>query len=121
MFSLSEDIHEFSQMIGSIVDANPMDQDPLENELLSYSGDDEQIITSFEVMKEVMDAFKVFCDKVEMAWKIQEIPHTLRQRLITLDQLNQERYQKLYLMIQKHAEEMKSLKLKDIPESMRRA
>ena len=84
---------------------NEEDNDPLTQELAS--ADTEEQETAFMVMQELMDKFKDFCDSCERAWKVQEIPAALRQRLISIDQHNQERYQKLYLLIQKYAEEMK--------------
>lgn len=80
--------------------------DPLGDELEDYEGE-EDIETAFTVMKCLMDKYKDFCDYVQNAWKMQEIPHILRQRLITLDQHNQDKYQKLYLMINKYKDEMK--------------
>jgi hypothetical protein len=80
--------------------------DPLDRSL-DDPGEDENLQTAFHKMKELMATFKAFCDSCEQTWKVQEIPAALRQRLITLDQANQERYQKLYLLIQKYAEEMK--------------
>lgn len=113
MFNLAEEISEYEQAIGMIVDNDI--EDPLDKEL-SYVGNNPDISTAFEVMKSVMDSFRDFCEKVEMAWKIQELPATLRQRLITIDNNNQILYQKLYLMIQKYAEEMRDSKLKEVPE-----
>ena len=80
--------------------------DPLGDELEDYEGE-EQIETAFTVMKALMDKYKDFCEYVQNAWKMQELPAALRQRLITLDQHNQDKYQKLYLMIQKYKEQMK--------------
>ena len=83
------------------------DIDPLDR-FLDDPGDNENLKTSFHIMKELMAKFKDFCDCCENAWKVQEIPAALRQRLITLDQLNQDKYQKLYVMIQKYADEMRN-------------
>lgn len=68
---------------------------------------EDAIDSAFSVMKNLMDTFKAFCDACEGAWKIQEIPAPLRQRLITLDQHNQDKYQKLYSMVQKYADQMR--------------
>jgi hypothetical protein len=81
------------------------DIDPLDR-FLDNPGDDENLKTSFHIMKDLMSKFKDFCDCCENAWKVQEIPAALRQRLITLDQMNQDRYQKLYVLIQKYADQM---------------
>jgi hypothetical protein len=83
------------------------DIDPLDR-FLDNPGGDENLQSAFHVMKDLMSKFKDFCDCCENAWKVQELPAALRQRLITLDQLNQDKYQKLYVMIQKYADEMRN-------------
>jgi hypothetical protein len=87
-------------------------KDPLEAILTGDEPDDEDVQTAFTIMKGVMDKYKDFCDACEGAWKVQEIPALLRQRLIALDQSNQERYQKMYVLMQRYAEDMKNAYIK---------
>jgi len=105
---ISEDIKEFEDILDRAEkDAEvELDIDPLKAELDDFEGD-EDTETAFMVIQTLMTKFKDLCDHTEIAWKVQEIPAPLRQRLITLDQANQERYQKLYIMIQKYADQMK--------------
>jgi phosphoenolpyruvate carboxylase len=71
------------------------------------------VVTAFEAMKNMMDKFKEFCDSCQDTWKIQEIPAPVRQRLITLDQHNQQRYQQMYNLMKKYASDMKHTEIKD--------
>lgn len=103
--NLTQDIIDFEAMI------EEAEYDPLEQELGDHDGA-ENLETAFSVMSNLMDRFKDFCDACEKAWKIQEIPPSLRQRLITIDKDNQDRYQKLYLMFQKHAGQMKEAQIR---------
>lgn len=87
--------------------------DPLDDELSDTAGLDPDEKTAFQVMKDLMSTYKDFCDACENAWKIQEIPGPIRQRLITLDQNNQEKYQKLYQLMQKYVDQMKGAVIKN--------
>ena len=120
MSYLLNDIIKFEEMMDEIKKGKKVD------DLLDLLEDDEgnpwdkdfppqhaEEMTAFCVVKEMMTKFKEFCDVCERAWKVQEIPAPLRQRLITMDQYNQDRYQKLYLMIQKYAEQMKQATIRD--------
>lgn len=111
---------EFDQLLEDMQeDADQEDElgiDPLNSQLDDDDGMDDDTQTAFMVMKDMMEKFKEFCDCCESAWKVQEIPAALRQRLITLDQHNQDRYQKMYLMIQKYADQMKKTKVSNYGE-----
>lgn len=111
MTSVLKEMEDFHNLLEEMEDGD-IDIDPLHSELDDDDDVNEDTQTAFMVIKDMMEKFKDFCDCCENAWKIQEIPAPLRQRLITLDQHNQERYQKMYLMIQKYAEQMKKAKLK---------
>ena len=115
MKHLSEEIAEIEDFVQGLKDSIH-EEDDAELMNLDYSGDDESVATAFTVMKDLMDSFKAFCDKTEMAWKIQELPATLRQRLITIDKMNQDKYQQMFLWVQKYAQQMKQTKVDELPE-----
>ena len=88
------------------------DKDAMLDDVLDKEGVSQEVETAFSVMRDLMKKFKDYCECCEFAWKIQEIPAPLRQRLITLDQLNQDKYQKLYLLMQKYANEMRRAEIR---------
>lgn len=107
MTSVVKEMMDFDTLLEEMGGVDPLDDQ------LDTSGMSEDDKTAFQVMKELMVKFKDFCDYCEYAWKIQEIPAPVRQRLITMDQINQDRYQKMYLLLQKYAEEMKGAYIKN--------
>ena len=115
MSYLLDDIMVFESMLDeeeATLKELEMAKEPLDVELDDHEGQ-EDLETAFAVMKELMARFKNLCDYCEYAWKIQEIPAPLRQRLITLDQHNQDKYQKMYVMIQKYADQMKQAHIRE--------
>lgn len=108
---LWEDIVDDAQKTLQDLDVD-QEGEPLDVALDDHQGE-EELESAFLVMKELMKRFKHFCDHCEYAWKVQEIPAPLRQRLISLDQHNQEKYQKMYVLIQKYAEQMKNSHIRE--------
>jgi len=112
MSKLTKHMMEFEDMIDDAeIDQKISEMDAEELDDMGVDEMEADPETAYEVVKNLMGSFKAFCDACEAAWKIQEIPAPLRQRLISLDQHNQEKYQKLYLLVQKHKDYMKNAKL----------
>ena len=82
-------------------------------DMFSADGTDADEVTVYFVMKRLMDKYKDFCDECELLWRVPELPATLRQRLIALDGLNQDRYQKMYLLVKKYANDMQNIYIRN--------